>query len=129
MTLRYWAQGVAQGQIAAQVWFIEIWRTPAPVIFGKSRDVLPAERVGQQAGLHRAVTDDPGAMPGAPGDFTGGGSARNQRKRRLQRIDMPREPPQGSELPAPLFPEQLPKGAEYGDRGPCWFRRGGVADR
>ena len=40
-----------------------------------------------------------------------------------------REPPQGSELPAPLFPEQLPKGAEYGDRGPCWFRRGGVADR
>ena len=24
-----------------------------------------------------------------------------------------REPPQGSELPAPLFPEQLPKGAEY----------------
>jgi len=25
MTLRYWAQGVPQGQIAAQVWFIEIW--------------------------------------------------------------------------------------------------------
>jgi predicted RND superfamily exporter protein len=24
-----------------------------------------------------------------------------------------RQPPQGSELPAPLFPEQLPKGAEY----------------
>jgi hypothetical protein len=45
---RNWAQGVAQGQIAAQVRLIEIRRTPAPIIFGKFRDVLPAKRVGQQ---------------------------------------------------------------------------------
>src|SRR6202030_2171704 len=88
MTLRNWTQGVAQGQIAAQVRLIEIGRTPAPIIFGKSRDVLTAERVGQQTGLHRAVTDDPGVMPGTPRDLGCGGLPPDQRERRLQRIDM-----------------------------------------
>jgi hypothetical protein len=89
MTLRNRAQGVAQGQIAAQVRLIELRRMPAPVIFGKSRDVLPAEGVGQQAGLHWTVADHAGVMPSTPGDFACGGLAVDQRERRLQRIDMP----------------------------------------
>jgi hypothetical protein len=89
VTLRDRAQGVTQGQIAAQGRLIEIRRTPTPIIRGKSRDMLPAERFGQQTGLHRAVTDRPGMMPGTPGDLACGGLALDQRERRLQRIDMP----------------------------------------
>ena len=44
MTLRNWTQCVAQGQIAPQIWLIEIRRTPAPIIFDKSGDVLPDAR-------------------------------------------------------------------------------------
>lgn len=89
MTLRNRAQRIAQRKIPAQVRFIEIKRPPPPIIFGNSCDVFPIERVGQQTGLHRALTDDPGVMLGTPWYLARSGLALDQRERRLQRIDMP----------------------------------------
>src|ERR1700716_3969892 len=50
----------------------------APVITRHPRNAFAAEGVGEDAGLHRAVGDDPGTVRGAPGNDVRRGLAMDQ---------------------------------------------------
>ena len=81
-------QGVAKSDVLRQRRFGEVGRLGAPIVVGHGRDSGARERVGQDTGGHRTVDDDAGAVVNTPGDQIGSGLARQERERRLQRIDV-----------------------------------------
>ena len=82
------AQGIAEREIAAERRLLEFRVATAPVIGRHLLDPLAAEPIGEDAGLHRAVDDDPGAVRGAPGNDVRGRLAMDQGEGRLQRINV-----------------------------------------
>jgi hypothetical protein len=77
---------VAQREVAPEVRLLEVGRAPAPVVGRHRGDALRAERVGEQARLHRAVNDDARAVLAAPRQLARRHVAPDQRERRLQRL-------------------------------------------
>ncbi len=69
MTLSDGLQCIAQGQIAAEVWFLEIRSPATPIFTGHLGNARGCKAVREQAGLHGAVANHSGVVIFAPGNF------------------------------------------------------------
>ena len=76
-------------RLLSEVRLLELRRLAPPVVLGQGGDAIGREALGQDAGLHGAVADDARVVALAPRNLVFTGRAIDERKRRLQRIDVP----------------------------------------
>src|SRR4029079_7570648 len=82
------AEGIPQREVALEVRGLGLRRAAPPVVRGHTGHASGLEMVREDARLHRAVADDPGAARSAPRDLALARVAPDERERRLQRVDV-----------------------------------------
>ena len=88
MAFRDRLERVAQLDVPLDAWGLEVRRSLPPIVVAHVLHFLDRECLSKNSRLHRTVDDDAGAIGVAPRNLGGGDVATNQRKWRLQRLNV-----------------------------------------